>query len=54
MMKTFGLEDTKTAEVPTDPSVKLTMDDGISKDMDPTDYQSMTGSLLCASSGCCV
>ena len=42
------MEDAKPVSTPTDISVKLTKDDGVSKEVDSTEYQSLVGSLLYA------
>ena len=48
MMRKFKLEDAKPMSTPADPNVKLCKDDGVSKAVDSTSYQSMLGSLLYA------
>lgn len=45
----FGLSQAKTVATPADVSVQLKKDDGVSKEVNPTHYQSMVGSLLYAS-----
>ncbi len=42
------MTEAKIVSTPTDPSVKLEKDDGISKGVDPVTYQSMIGSLMYA------
>ena len=49
MLRKFKLEDAKPMSTPADPNVKLCKDDGVSKAVDSTAYQSMVGSLLYAS-----
>ena len=44
----FRLADAKAVSTPADPSVTLVKDDGVSKEVDPTLYQSMVGSLIYA------
>ena len=44
----FGLADAKAVSTLADPSVTLVKDDGVSKEVDPTLYQSMVGSLIYA------
>jgi len=41
-----GLSKANTIATPMDPNVKFVKDDGYSKKVDPTQYQSMVGSLL--------
>ena len=48
LLKRFGMEDAKPVSTPADISVKLTKDDGVSKEVDSTEYQSLVGSLLYA------
>lgn len=48
MLEKYGLSEAKIATTPADISVNLTMEDGVSKAVDPTQYQSMVGSLLYA------
>ena len=48
MLKKFKLEDAKPVSTPADPNVKLCKDDGVSKSVDSSKYQSMVGSLLYA------
>ena len=48
MLKRFGLAEAKTVSTPADLNVTLVKDDGVSKDVDSTLYQSMVGSLLYA------
>ena len=48
MLKKFKLENAKPVSTPADPNVKLCKDDGVSKSVDSTTYQSMVGSLLYA------
>ena len=49
MLKKFKLEDAKPVSTPADPNVKICKDDGVSKAVDSTTYQSMVGSVLYAS-----
>ena len=49
MLKMFKLEDAKPVSTPADPNVKLCKDDGVSKAVDSTTYQSIVGSVLYAS-----
>ena len=44
----YGLSKMKSSSTPTDTSVKLVKDDGLSKPVNPMKYQSMVGSLLYA------
>ena len=46
LLKRFNMEDAKPVSTPADISVKLTKDDGVSKDVDAAEYQSLVGSLL--------
>ena len=46
LLEKYGLSKANTVATPMDPSVKLIKDDGYSKKVDPTQYQSMVGSLL--------
>ena len=48
LVKRFRMEDAKPVSTPADISVKLTKDDGVSKEVDSTEYQSLVGSLLYA------
>ena len=48
MLEKYRLTDANTVSTPADLSVKLKKDDGFSKDVDSTLYQSMIGSLLYA------
>ena len=48
MIARHGLMDAKTVPTPADLSVRLKKDDGISKDVNPINYQSIVGSLLYA------
>ena len=48
MLTRFGLAEAKTVSTPADLNVTLVKDDGVSKDVDSTLYQSMVGSLLYA------
>ena len=48
MLEKFGLSQAKTVSTPANLNEKLKRDDGTSKLMDPTLYQSMVGSLLYA------
>ena len=48
MLEDFGLSQAKTVSTPANLNEKLKRDDGSSKLMDPTLYQSMVGSLLYA------
>ena len=48
LLKWFRMEDAKPVSTPADISVKLTKDDGVSKEVDSTEYQSLVGSLLYA------
>ena len=45
---TFGQTEAKTVSTPADLNVKLEKNDGVSKTVDPTQYQSIVGSLLYA------
>jgi hypothetical protein len=49
MIERFGLSEAKTVSTPADVNVKLTKNDGVSKPVDPSYYQSIVGSLLYAS-----
>ena len=51
MLEKFGQEDAKVVATPSDVNVKLSKDDGLSKPVDQTEYQSMVGSLLYAAMG---
>ena len=46
IIKKYGLLDANTTATPADISVKLTKEDGVSKTVDPTAYQSIVGSLM--------
>ena len=46
LLEKYGLSEAKTVATPMDVNVKLLMDDGHSKKVDPVRYQSMVGSLL--------
>ena len=46
MIEKYGLSQAKTVATPADMSVQLKKDDGVSKEVDHTIYQSMVGSLL--------
>ena len=46
IIKKYGLQDANTTATPADISVKLTKEDGVSKTVDPTAYQSIVGSLM--------
>ena len=46
IIEKFGQAEAKTVSTPADMNVKLTKDDGVSKPVDPTQYQSIIGSLL--------
>ena len=46
MVKRYGLVEAHPVSTPANISVKLVKDDGVSKDVDPVEYQSMVGSLL--------
>ena len=48
MLEKYGLTEAKTVSTLANLSVKLKMDDGVSKSVDPVAYQSMVGSLLYA------
>ena len=48
IVEKFGLASAKTVATPADGNVQLRKDDGVSKDVDATMYQSMVGSLLYA------
>ena len=48
MLKRYRLTEAKTISTPAAVSVKLVKDDSVSKDVNPTAYQSMVGSLLYA------
>jgi hypothetical protein len=48
MIKKFRMAEAKPVSTPTDCNVKLRKDDGVSKEVDRTMYQSMVGSLLYA------
>ena len=48
LIEKYGMTEAKIVSTPTDPSVKLEKDDGISKGVDPVTYQSMIGSLMYA------
>ena len=48
MIEKHELTEAKTASTPADPNVKLEKDDGVSKGVDQTTYQSIVGSLLYA------
>ena len=49
VVEKYGLSEVNTVATPADVNVQLKKDDGISKVVDPTNYQSMVGSLLYAS-----
>jgi len=49
ILRKFKFEEAKPVSTPADPNVKLCKDDGVSKPVDSTMYQSMVGSLLYAS-----
>ena len=51
LLNKYGLSQVKTCTTPADINVKLIKDDGVSKPVDPANYQSMVGSLLYASIG---
>ena len=46
LLRKYKLEDGKKVTTPMDINVKLRKDDGVSKEIDPTMYQSMVGSLI--------
>ena len=46
LFKRFNMEDAKPVSTQADIRVKLTKDDGVSKDVDTAEYQSLVGSLL--------
>ena len=46
IIQKFGQAEAKTVATPADMNVKLTKEDGVSKPVDPTQYQSIIGSLL--------
>ena len=48
LLDKYGLSEVKPSTTPTDISVKLVKDDGVSKSVDQVIYQSMVGSLLYA------
>jgi len=48
LLEMYGLIEAKPSTTPSDVSVKLTKDDGVSKPVDQINYQSMVGSLLYA------
>ena len=48
MLTRFGLAEAKTVSTPADINVSLVKNDGVSKEVDSTLYQSMVGSLLYA------
>ena len=48
MLKKFGQIEDKTVTTPADLNAKLKKEDGVSKSVNPTQYQSMVGSLLYA------
>ena len=48
LIQKYGLQNANTVATPADISVKLTKEDGISKAVDPTAYQSIVGSLMYA------
>ena len=48
LLKRYGLSQAKTATTPADINVKLVKNDGVSKPVNPLNYQSMVGSLLYA------
>ncbi len=48
LLRKYGLEDAKPVSTPSDVNVVLEKEDGVSKPVDPTMYQSMVGSLLYA------
>ena len=51
LFRKYKLEDAKKATTPMDINVKLRRDDGVSKAVDPTIYQSMVGSLIYVAMG---
>ena len=46
ILEKYRLSEVNTVTTPMDPNVKLVKDDSYSKEVDPTQYQSMVGSLL--------
>ena len=48
LLERYGLSQAKTATTPADIIVKLVKNDGVSKPVNPVNYQSMVGSLLYA------
>ena len=46
LLEKYGLSKANTVATPMDPNVKFVKDNGYSKKVDPTQYQSMVGSLL--------
>jgi len=48
LLEKYGLSEAKPSKTPSNVSVKLTKDDGVSKTVDQINYQSMVGSLLYA------
>ena len=48
LLKRFRMEDAKPVSTPADVGVKLTKDDGVSQQVNSTEYQSLVGSLLYA------
>ena len=48
LLERFGMKDAKPVSTPADISVKLTKDDGVSNEVDSTEYQSLVGSLIYA------
>jgi len=48
LLEKYGLSEAKPSTTPSDVSVKLIKDDGVSKLVDQINYQSMVGSLLFA------
>ncbi len=48
VVQKYGLQDANTIATPADVSVKLTKEDGVSKTVDTTTYQSIVGSLMYA------
>ena len=46
------MEDAKPVSTPADISVKLTKHDGVSKEVDSTEYHTLVGSLLYAAIHC--
>ena len=46
ILEKYRLSEVNAVTAPMDPNVKLVKDDSYSKEVDPTQYQSMVGSLL--------